>query len=324
MKSINEIKNKHILFIASKNSDYLRIVQEIKILEKNGNNLKIIASAEKSYFKRLIHVYKELIKININDFDMSFISFAPQLIIPIFGYKLKKKPIAEDFFISMYDTLCFDRKKFRADSIIGRFIKYIDCKTLKYADMAVCDTKAHGKYFCNEFSYSEKKMSVLYLEADMNIYYPREAKKNNNFNVLYFGSVLPLQGVDVILDAISELENVNGIKFTFIGPLGKNNIRKGEKITEYISWLSQEKLAEKISEADLCLAGHFSGDIMKAKRTIPGKAYIYHAMKKPMILGENPANHELFNESDKGIYFVEMGNSHKLAELILKIKESSE
>ncbi len=37
-----------------------------------------------------------------------------------------------------------------------------------------------------------------------------------------------------------------------------------------------------------------------------------------MILGENPANHELYSEEDPGINFVEMGSGKKLAEKILE------
>lgn len=320
MKAISEIRNKKVLYIATKNSDYLRLTQEIRILRENGNEVTVISSPDKSYPKRLMYVYRKLLGVKMKDYDMSFVGFSPQLVMPLFGRKLRKKPIVIDFFISMYDTLCFDRKKFRPQSLAGKLLRSIDRRTLKYADMAICDTKAHGKYFCEEFDYPAEKMSVLYLEADESIYYPRETEKNDKFTVLYFGSVLPLQGVSVILDAIELLENENSIKFVFVGPLGGNNVRKGEKITEYIDWLSQEKLAEKIAQADLCLAGHFDSEIMKAKRTIPGKAYIYRAMNKPMILGDNCATHELYSEDDEGIYFTEMGNPHKLAELILKIK----
>ena len=40
-----------------------------------------------------------------------------------------------------------------------------------------------------------------------------------------------------------------------------------------------------------------------------------------MILGENPANHELYSEKDPGIIFVEMGSGRKLAEKILESAE---
>ena len=39
-----------------------------------------------------------------------------------------------------------------------------------------------------------------------------------------------------------------------------------------------------------------------------------------MILGENPANRELYSEDMDGIYFVEMGNPSALAKKILEIK----
>ena len=89
---------------------------------------------------------------------------------------------------------------------------------------------------------------------------------------------------------------------------------------EYIKWLPQEKLAEYIGYADVCLAGHFNPEIEKAKRTIPGKAYIYEAMEKCMILGDNPATREIFAEDEKH-YFVEMGNAEKLASTISNIRE---
>lgn len=324
MKSINDIKNKRVLYAATKNADYLRLTQQLRILRENGNVVTEIVSPDKSYFKRLMYVYKKLFKAKMDDFDISFVGFAPQLVMPFFGRKLRKKTLVMDFFISMYDTLCFDRKKFKPGSLIGKFLRRLDRNTLKYADMAICDTKAHGKYFCEEFDYPAEKMTPLYLEADESIYYPRKAIKNKDFTVLYFGSVLPLQGVPVILDAIELLENEKGLRFVFVGPLGDNNTRKGEKITEYIEWLPQEKLAEKIAQADLCLAGHFDGSIMKAKRTIPGKAYIYRAMGKPMILGDNDATRELYSESDEGIYFTKMGDPRALADLILYIKDKQE
>ena len=103
-------------------------------------------------------------------------------------------------------------------------------------------------------------------------------------------------------------------------PVSYTHLQKPQgKNIHYRHWLSQDELAQYIDFSDLCLAGHFNAKIQKAKRTIPGKAYLYHAVGKPMILGENLANHELFSEQEKGIYFVEMGSGEKLAEKIKKI-----
>ena len=47
--SLSDIKNKRILYIATKNADYLRITQEIRILRENGNEVTEIVSPSKSY-----------------------------------------------------------------------------------------------------------------------------------------------------------------------------------------------------------------------------------------------------------------------------------
>ena len=324
MKSIHEIKNSRVLYITTKNTDYLRVTQEVRLLQEAGNTVTLIGSSEKSYRKRLCAVYRALLSVRMEDYDISMVGFAPQLVLPLFGRKLQKKPLVIDFFISFYDTLCMDRKKFRPQSIPGKMLHRLDRRTLQRADLAICDTHAHGQYFCEEFSYPPAQMQTLSLEADTSIYYPRPMQPHTDFTVLYFGSILPLQGVPVILEAISLLEQEPHLHMIMVGPLGDGAVRTGESITTYIDWLPQQQLAEQIAQADLCLAGHFDGTIQKARRTIPGKAYIYHAMQKPMILGDNPATHELYQASEDGIYFVEMGNARALADLILQIKHQKE
>ena len=125
----------------------------------------------------------------------------------------------------------------------------------------------------------------------------------------------------MILEAIDSLKDSKELYFVLVGPIDDKYQKPNGESIEYHNWLSQEDLAEYISYTDLCLAGHFNKDINKAKRTIPGKAYIYAAMNKPMILGDNEATHELYNEAMQGIYFVHMGDAKALAELITNIAE---
>jgi glycosyltransferase involved in cell wall biosynthesis len=141
----------------------------------------------------------------------------------------------------------------------------------------------------------------------------KQGKYKGQYIVCYFGSILPLQGIDVILEAFRLLQGKDKIKLICIGPVREK--LKSDNI-EYIDWLTQQKLADYIALSDLCLAGHFNKNIEKAKRTIPGKAFIYQAMEKPMIVGDNPANHELFTENEK-VTFVEMGNPKALSSAII-------
>ncbi len=324
---INLVKDKKVLFITTKNLDYIRNTQEINIIKENSKEYKIIGSKEKSYPKRIVTVYWNILKTSMKNFDLVFIGFAPQLILPIWNFKLKKKKIIIDFFISMYDTLVFDRKKIKENSIFAKILKAIDKKTILLADYIISDTKEHGKYFIEEFGANKNNLNVLYLEADKSIYYEKRIEKPNKvkdkFVVLYFGSILPLQGVEIVLGAVDILKKEKDIFFYVIGPIQKKYNKVESDNVKYIDWLSQQELAKYINFSDLCLAGHFNKDINKARRTIPGKAYIYDAMNKKMILGENPANHELFTETKGKYYFVEMGSSEKLAEKILEIKKEN-
>ena len=110
-----------------------------------------------------------------------------------------------------------------------------------------------------------------------------------------------------------KLFRVLGVLFTLVG-----GIAILSPMAERIS-----SLAERISQADLCLAGHFNKENGKANRTIPGKAYIYEAMKKPMILGDNAATRERYTDGMPGITFVEMGSPEALRDGILQCMKES-
>ena len=319
--------NKKVLFITTKNIDYIRNSQEISCIKKSAQLVKVVGYEDKSYIIRLIKIYIKLLLMPLSKYDFIFVGFAPQLILPFWGFKFKSKFIVEDFFISMYDTMINDRKKFRKNSLFAKIFLWLDKITLKSADKIIVDTCAHGEYFVSKLGADKSKINVLYLKADKTIYYPRLSSKadeyNNKFVVLYFGSILPLQGVDIIMQCAESMESVSAVFFEIIGPINNKHMSKYRhlKNVKFVPWLSQESLSEKIAAADLCLAGHFNNMIEKASRTIPGKAYIYDSMKKPMILGDNSANRELFEEDNVNYYYVEMGNYKKLEEKILYIMD---
>ena len=321
MKDVNELlasmQGKRVLFITTKNLDYIRNTQEIELLKEAGCTVKILGSNSASYPVRVLSVVLGLIGQRMAGVDVTFVGFSPQLILPFFGRKLKKSRVVVDFFISVYDTLAQDRQVFKPQGFTARFCRWMDKRTLALADEIICDTRTHGQYFIDELGADESRMQVLYLMADRSIYYPRPMKHDSSApkKVLYFGSILPLQGVGVLLEAIKEFSGRSDICFEIIGPIPDDMADRTLENVKYINWLSQTALAEHIADADLCLAGHFSEKIAKASRTIPGKAYIYEAMDKPFILGDNPANRELFSPDDRHI-FVKMGDPAALAAAI--------
>ena len=315
------VENNNVLFITTKNIDYIRNSQEINILQNKTASLKILGFKDKKYFSRLLKLFIKILFLPFDEFDVIFIGFSPQLILPFWYYRFRKKIVIVDFFISLHDTFVFDRQKVHDKSIVGNFLYYLDRKTLVNATYIVTDCVAHAKFFSSEYSIPINKMGILYLEADTTVYYPRPQVKvppfYGKYVVNYFGSILNLQGIEIILQAAYILKDNHEILFDIIGPVKKRDYKFKNII--FTTWLSQDDLASRIALADLCLAGHFNAEIAKASRTIPGKAFIYEAMGKPMILGDNPANHEQFLEDNRH-YFVKMGNAEVLAKKIMEIK----
>ena len=320
------VSEKKVVFVTTKNIDYIRNVQEIKLLKEKYSEVKLIYSKSKNYYIRILLANLKLLFLNKRKFDIIFIGFLPQLIFP-FLYKRKKRKqmIVIDFFVSLYDTLVNDRKKVKANTIISKILKKIDQKTLQNVDKIIVDTKESKKYYIEEFYADNDKFEVLYIEASKEIYssnvIAKEKENKEDFVVIYFGSNLPLQGVDIVLKSAKLLEDKPNIKYIVIGNIKP---QKEYENIEFLPFMEEQKLAKYIKMADLCLVGHFNEKIEKAKRTIPCKAYICKAMNKKMILGRNKANMERFQDKDENIYYVEMGNSRELAKKIYQIsKEKS-
>ena len=314
------IKGKKILYIATKNEDYIRIQQEIKLLENHADEVTTIVSDNKKYLSRVLFVYKKLLATSVKEYDVIYVSFMAQMIVPFWKLKFRGKTLIVDFFISIYDTLVDDRKKVTDHSLVARVLHKIDEWTVKPARYVISDTRVHGTYFRDEFKIPSESLRTLYLEADTSYYHPMNLKRpeewKDKFLVLYFGSILPVQGVEVILEAIDLLKEEKDIHFIMIGPINKKYEKVQSSTVTYIDWLKQEDLARYIAYADLCLAGHFSGTVGKANRTIAGKTYIYQAMGKAVVLGDSEANRELFGDDN---YFVARGSARKLAEIVSDI-----
>lgn len=252
----------------------------------------------------------------------------PQFICSHFYKKTNEKQIiAIDFIISLFNTLVFDRKKVREKGVISKILNKIDIKSTAMADIVYTDTKVQAKNFEKEFKIDKKKFKVLYLEANTKVYNKKVGKismPKDEFIVLWFGTVLPLQGVDIIIKSAKELSYNKNIKFYIIGNTNKLNIKRNEfKNIKFLGWQQDDLIAKYIKSADVCLAGHFALENLRANREIPGKAFVYKSMGKKMILGESEANREIFKEDNKTIFYVDRGNYKKLAKMIEKIYMTS-
>lgn len=236
-----------------------------------------------------------------------------------------RKPIIFDAFISQYDTKVFDKKVCREKSVRAKCYFYSDKIPCIISDLILLDTNEHIDYFVNTFGIKKEKFRRVFVGADDSLFYPVKAEKEDDkFRVLFYGTYIPLHGIEYIVEAAKLLENNKNIKFEILGS-GQTykdimNLSKKLKIKN-ISFKKEwfEKNPQKyIIKTDVCL-GIF-GDTPKAKRVIPNKAFQAMAMEKPLITGDSPAAREVFSNEENAI-LCEMANPKAIAEAILLLKE---
>ncbi len=103
---------KKVIFISTKNRDYIRNLQEMRLLRETAGSFEEIAFSDKSYIKRVLKVWFACLGGRVKNADVIFAGFAPQLVFPFLKGWTKKKTVVIDFFISMYDTCVNDRSYF--------------------------------------------------------------------------------------------------------------------------------------------------------------------------------------------------------------------
>lgn len=320
---LNLTKNRNVVFITVKNESYIRVTQIKRLLEREASLVIVYSSEKKNPVSRAIDLRKKIRNIDFSEYDVVVAGFLPQLIISSILKKASDKTIISEMFLSMYDTVICDRHLFRDGGLIANLMKRLDKIAIENSELVITDTKADSDYFEKLYSADSDKFETIYLEADANLYNPDLNEHHGDKKVLYFGTGLPLQGTDIVMDAFDRVASLkDDVSFTYIGStkgIPRSTVKRAmsNRNIHIHKWLSQDVLAAKIAEADLCIAGHFNSYIDKADRTIPGKAFIYEAMNKPMILGDTIANRELFTQDERHM-FVKRGNAEALAECIRK------
>ena len=217
----------------------------------------------------------------------------------------KRDKLINDFFISNYDTYVFDRKKITNKNPRAWWKYFQDWFNFKFSKYLISDTMAHFKYWEILFGKFTGKHLVLPVLADTSIYYPLDKKiENEKIRILFYGSFIPLHGIDVILNAFSLMEK-NNISFE------ANVIGKGQMYSEMkklhndlnlkqVSMngevINENQLSDMIREHDIIL-GIF-GESEKAKSVIPNKVYQSTACKKCTVTMKSDVLKEFYNEED--------------------------
>lgn len=228
--------------------------------------------------------------------DVMIVGYVGQIDMPLAWLlsHLRAVPLVFNPLVSLYDTICDDRRLIAPDSVAGRLLYQLDRRATGMADLVLIDTQAHGDYFVQRLGVRPERLRVLSVGADDRVFSPRSPERATPdvCQVLFVGKLIPLHGITTILRAAALLRN-EPIRFTIIGSGQESAVVRQMcaelqlQNVEQIDWVDYERLPNAYAQADIAL-GIF-GDSEKAARVVPNKLFQALAMGRATITADTPA-----------------------------------
>jgi len=233
-----------------------------------------------------------------------------------------------DPLVSRYETTVCDRQIVSPHSWRAHRLWLQDWLAFHLAYALLADTHQHRLYYAQAFGLRKEKTFVVPVGARTDVFYPRPRSDEEGFQVLFWGTYIPLQGVKWIVRAAHLLRHERRIRWMFIGS-GQTyqDIRRESEwlALSHVRFVDQriprDALAQAIARADITL-GVF-GQTPKAQRVVPNKVYQGLAMAKPVITGDSPAVREFFTPGEH-LHTVPMADPEALAQAILCLVRDEE
>lgn len=313
------------------NPQYSRNRVILKGLRQNGVEV-VECNAHSGYFHRpslsqLTYVkrYIQLVERHVKThYDVLVTSYSGQLVMPLAKF-ISSKPIVLDAFLGMHEMF-IDLEPDASVSYRAKAWYYLDMYSFRSADLILTDTEEHINYFHEQFGINRNRFRRVFVGSDDAVFFPRSVDRvDDNFLVMFWGTFIPLQGVQFIIRAAKLLQNQKDVTFKLIGSgrtfdLVKNLSQRLQlkNVSFFTKWIPYQQLPNHIAKADLCL-GIF-GDTPKAKRVIPNKVLESLAMGKPLITGDSPAVREALTDM-KDCVLCGMASPKAIAESIMLLKD---
>ena len=225
------------------------------------------------------------------------------------------RPIVFNPLVSLADTFVSDRRRFRANSLAARVLERVDRAAFGAADLVVADTEAHARFFAQ---LTDTPIEVCFVGAEDRLFTPGWSPADP-FKVLFVGKLIPLHGVETILEAARLLPDVP-FRLIGSGQLGPLLDSRPPNV-EHVSWVDYETLPAELRHAG-CALGIF-GSSDKALRVIPNKAFQALACGTPLITGDTVAARELIVDGESAL-LVAPGDPAALAHAVRRLAENPE
>jgi glycosyltransferase involved in cell wall biosynthesis len=242
--------------------------------------------------------------------DAIIVGYPGHFDLPAAKRAAKGRPVVFNPLVSLADTLVDDRARFRPHSLPARALKIVDRKAFDAADLVVADTDADAEFFSR---LTKTRVETCFVGAEDRLF-TRGWTHPDRFTVLFVGKLIPLQGVDVVIEAARLVPDV---RFRIVGSGQLDELlRQPPSNVEHVPWVDYERLPGELHSAG-CALGIF-GTSPKAGRVIPNKAFQALACATPLVTADTPASRELLADGESAV-LVTPGDPAALAEAVKTI-----
>jgi len=247
----------------------------------------------------------------------------------LMGRKDRKKPILVDAFFCLHDTLVYDRRLLKPGGLLARLVRILERRTLSRSSLVFIDTEQQKRSLCNQYQQPLAKLVVTPVGIDESVWTSLpQARMSETFRVLFWGTCIPLHGIETIIRSAKLLEKTHPeICFQLIGD-GQVADTMAELISQLnptnLSWrrvlVSAAELREEVRRAH-CILGIFAST-EKAASVVPYKAYQALASNRILVTRRSPAFDEILQGVvPTGLFFVDAADSVALADCIAKARD---
>jgi glycosyltransferase involved in cell wall biosynthesis len=170
--------------------------------------------------------------------------------------RLRRVPVVWDMFMSVYDTLAFDRELVPPRSLLGRLLRRLEEFAIRRADLVFLDTEAHARRIESLFELPPRSCKAVWVGAEMEHFgsdkEPVIRQAGEMLQVLFYGQFIPLHGIETIVEA-ARLMRDEPVMWTLVGR-GQEAQKIGRILRDvslpklkWVEWVDYSELREWIS-----------------------------------------------------------------------------
>lgn len=274
--------------------DYIRAITLRRAVHDSGlfGQIHVVKNSSRGII-RYAQVALQLLRLAVRSRpDAYLVTFRGYEILPFVLLLAGRRPVYYDEFINPVEWFVHEHSRFVAGSLRGRFLRRVYRLLLTRTQRILADTASHALHSAYLMKLPTDRYATVPVGNDDQTFRPvAHYRSGQDLRILYYGSMLPLHGLPIVLDAMIRLNDLSHVTLVVVG--GDSRTRqlvaraeeRGASI-EYRPWVDYQHLPDLFASCDLMLGGPFGGTV-QSKFVVTGKTFQFLACALPVVVGRN-------------------------------------